>query len=418
MTERLGPPVTMPEAGRGAAFADLDNDGDIDVVVNNVHDAPDLYRLDLREPRSWLDGAAGRHAVEPQRHRRARARSPAGSVTQVQEVRGGGSYYSQNDLRPLSVWASAAKVERLEVRWPNGLEEMWTDLEVESDPDAEGRHAAGRSPAEAGAMVIASRLRVGRGAACSPLLLRPPDRIPLPVRTGRGARLIDAGEAADRDGEARDRSADADAARQAQSLTCSASPTITPTIRRRRSTCSHRSSTDCRRSRSSAGKRTRSSGSVASWSGRFAEAIPRLEATRRWAPDNLELAYVLGQAYVQTQQPDERTATFASDLRVAPDSAAAHLIAAQLMIRLEFEAQAEAELTKALEKDPTLPQANFLLGQIALFRGRLAEAIALTERELALNPGQRHGALAARRRATCGRRSGTRRSPRCRNRSG
>jgi len=40
-----------------------------------------------------------------------------------------------------------------------------------------------------------------------------------------------------------------------------------------------------------------------------------------------------------------------------------------------------------LEKDPRMPNANYLLGQMALFRGRLAEAVALTERELASNPG-------------------------------
>ena len=45
VSEQLGPPVTIPKAARGAVFADFDNDGDVDVLVNNVHDTPDLFRL-------------------------------------------------------------------------------------------------------------------------------------------------------------------------------------------------------------------------------------------------------------------------------------------------------------------------------------------------------------------------------------
>lgn len=119
--------------------------------------------------------------------------------------------------------------------------------------------------------------------------------------------------------------------------------------------------------------------------GRYAEAVPWLEATRTWA-GNAELAYVLGQAYVQTHQPDRARAAFAATFGVPADSAAAHLVAAQMMIRLDFEPFAEAELGRAIEKDPRLPQAHALLGQIAIFRGRLDEGVALTEREIALNP--------------------------------
>lgn len=121
--------------------------------------------------------------------------------------------------------------------------------------------------------------------------------------------------------------------------------------------------------------------------GRFAEAIPHLEETRVWATDNTELGYVLGQAYVQTHQPDRAREVFAAVFGVPPDAAAAHLVAAQMMIRLQFESFAETELKRALEKDPKLPQAHALLGQLAIFRGRLEEGIALTEREIALNPG-------------------------------
>ena len=121
--------------------------------------------------------------------------------------------------------------------------------------------------------------------------------------------------------------------------------------------------------------------------GRFADALPRLEATRRWAPENLELGYALGQAYIQTQRAAEARRVFASVYGVEPDSAAAHLLAAQMMIRLQMESQAEVELAAGLKKDARMPNANFLLGQIALFRGRLDDAVALTERELAVNPG-------------------------------
>ena len=120
--------------------------------------------------------------------------------------------------------------------------------------------------------------------------------------------------------------------------------------------------------------------------GRYAEAVPRLEATRRWAPENMQLAYALAQAYLQTRQVDAARAVLADLFKVAPQSAAAHMIAAQMMTRLELDSLAEPELTRALEKDPRLPSANLLLGQIALFRGRIPDAITFTTRELAINP--------------------------------
>jgi tetratricopeptide (TPR) repeat protein len=120
--------------------------------------------------------------------------------------------------------------------------------------------------------------------------------------------------------------------------------------------------------------------------GHLAEAVPFLEETRGWAADNIELNQILGTIYVQTQKADKGRECFARIFAVPASSAAAHLIAAQFMIHVEQEAMAEAELKQAIQDDPRLPQAHFLLGQTALFRGRFDEAIALTRQELELNP--------------------------------
>jgi hypothetical protein len=127
ITEKLGAPITTPRAGRGAAFGDFDNDGDVDVAVNNVHDTPNLYRLDLPQARSWTElklagTTSNRSAIG------ARVLIVAGGATLVREVRGGGSYYSQNDLRVHAGLGDAERIDRVEVRWPNGREEIFRDV--------------------------------------------------------------------------------------------------------------------------------------------------------------------------------------------------------------------------------------------------------------------------------------------------
>jgi hypothetical protein len=130
VSAQLGVPVTVNKASRGAAFADFDNDGDIDVVVNNVHDTPDLFRLDQTGGRHWIT----LKLIGTQSNR-----SAIGSMVRVltadgeqrQEVRGGGSYYSQNDLRLQFGLGEAKAIERVIVRWANGNEETWSGLAVD-----------------------------------------------------------------------------------------------------------------------------------------------------------------------------------------------------------------------------------------------------------------------------------------------
>jgi tetratricopeptide (TPR) repeat protein len=120
--------------------------------------------------------------------------------------------------------------------------------------------------------------------------------------------------------------------------------------------------------------------------GRLTDAVPLLEETSKWATTNIELAQALGMAYIQTRQPDKARAALARAFGVDPESPGAHVLAAQMMIRIEFYEMADAELKAALTADPKLPHANFLLATNAIYRNKIDEGIELLEKELAINP--------------------------------
>lgn len=113
------------------------------------------------------------------------------------------------------------------------------------------------------------------------------------------------------------------------------------------------------------------------------KAIPWLEKVT----DVNEANYMLGYAYLQTGQQDRSEAAFARLFNVDPNSAGAHLLAGQMMLKQEYEPEAVSEVKKALAIDPKLPQAHFLLAEIAIHRGQLDEAIGDLKQELAINSG-------------------------------
>jgi len=112
------------------------------------------------------------------------------------------------------------------------------------------------------------------------------------------------------------------------------------------------------------------------------KAIPWLEKL----PNSNEANYMLGYAYLQTNQQDRSEAAFARLFAQDPLSAKGHLVAAQMMLKKDYDEQAARELDTALKLDSKLPEAHFLLGEIDIFRGRFDEAIGNLRKELELNP--------------------------------
>lgn len=129
ITEKIGGPLLEPTASRGCAFADFDNDGDIDVVINPVNDVPVLLRADSTNGNNWISVKA----IGAKSNRSgigARIRVVTEEKSYIDEVRSGGSYYSQNDLRVHFGLGGAAKVKSIEIRWPSGAVDTLTDVPV------------------------------------------------------------------------------------------------------------------------------------------------------------------------------------------------------------------------------------------------------------------------------------------------
>ncbi len=121
--------------------------------------------------------------------------------------------------------------------------------------------------------------------------------------------------------------------------------------------------------------------------GHLPAAIPYFEQTLAWQKQSNELLLALGFASLQTKQVEKGRNAFAQLFQVPADSAAAHLLTAQMLVRVELNEQAEAELKQALMKNPKLPNANFQLGVIAIQKSNFDEAVALLTKELEWNPG-------------------------------
>jgi tetratricopeptide (TPR) repeat protein len=124
------------------------------------------------------------------------------------------------------------------------------------------------------------------------------------------------------------------------------------------------------------------------FNGKPAEAIPFLARVRAWYPNTaMDASYILGLCYILTKDYSRAQNVLADLYGVAPDSAAAHLVLAQMLLRQGFDPVAEKEAQKALALSPRLPLAHFVLGELHMYKSEIPDAVSEFVQELATNPG-------------------------------
>jgi hypothetical protein len=130
ISKLAGAAIQIPQVSRGLAVGDLFNDGHLDIVVENLEGGPMVLRTQGGPRNHWisfeLQGAKGNLLAL-----NARLRATAGDLVQEDEVRSGGSYLSQSDLRIHFGLAAHEKLDKLEIFWPSGRVETLTNVNAD-----------------------------------------------------------------------------------------------------------------------------------------------------------------------------------------------------------------------------------------------------------------------------------------------
>jgi hypothetical protein len=118
-SDEAGPALKVLQVGRGAVYADLDNNGSMDIVINNQDGAPTVLKNPADSANHWV-GFELQGSKSNRLGIGARVKVYSGNSVQTSWLVSGGSYISQNDMRLHFGLGPATAIEKVEVRWPSG----------------------------------------------------------------------------------------------------------------------------------------------------------------------------------------------------------------------------------------------------------------------------------------------------------
>lgn len=122
--------------------------------------------------------------------------------------------------------------------------------------------------------------------------------------------------------------------------------------------------------------------------GQPAAAIPYLQRVREFSPNaNADASHVLGLCYLNSRNYDEARRAFAAEYSLQPESGAAYLVLAKMLLAANLPEQGAEAAQKALAASPSLALAHFVLGEVALYKSDVDRAITEFQAERAINPG-------------------------------
>ncbi len=123
----VGKDFQQKNLGRGSAVGDIDNDGDLDIVITNLNASPVIYRSESLPHAQWLQiSLVSKYSNRDAIGAGVRVFSPSG--VQIRDIISSSGYLSQSDRRLHFGLGSSTKADKVEITWPDGKKDTYNNV--------------------------------------------------------------------------------------------------------------------------------------------------------------------------------------------------------------------------------------------------------------------------------------------------